>query len=422
MLPLFAVVCLSWAAADGDLWALPAAIAVGSFAVQSHVGVALAVCAPIAVAIVSVVLATRRDNGWARLRTTALWSGAVAMVCWAAPLVQQFQPGGGNLGELARFWADSHRSTTGWSTGARIVAQQLSLPAPWFTGDETVNPFTGGVDPHFRVPAALLLLIGALALAAYRRDRQALALDTLALATTAAAFVSAAKIVDAPYVYIVQWMWIVGAIVWFAIVWTVWRALAHNGARDHVATWVGAAASAVLVGWLVVAAVHAHLPLHSDERSLVAIAPAASQALHALPGPVLVADGSDFHSSEVARGILLVAIRAGVDARLAPNAATAVGSAHTISEARARSLVVVAVNDKIDTSRADPTYRRVASYDPIAPAARAERSDIEAEVRRAEAGGIRNLQAWYHSHPKETARAHDLDSRGPRIELFLQAP
>jgi hypothetical protein len=422
VLPLFAVVCLSWAAADGDLWALPAAIGVGSFAVQSHVGTTLAVFAPIAVAVVVLVLEARRQ-GFARLARVSLGALAVTIMCWSAPFVQQFQPGGGNLGDLVRFWMQSHPSTTGWSTGARIVLQQLSIPAPWFTGHEKVNAFSGGVDAHWHVPVALFLLIGAAAVAARRRDRQSFILDTLALAVVLAAFFSAARIVDAPYDYIVRWMWIVGAIVWLAIIWTVWRALPGDHLRwDRAATRSGAAVSAVLLAWLVVGAVHADFPVQSYERSLVRMAPAARRALRALPGPVLVEYPHDFHSAEVAPGLLLVAIHAGVDARLSEGQANVVGTAHTISAASARSVVVVAVDDAIDAYRNNPTYRSIARYDPLSAEERAYRDAVYADIRRAGSRGFVGLKRWAAAHPRQQSRLQELNARGMRIELFLQTP
>ena len=420
VLPLLAVVCLSWAAADGDVWALPAAIGVGSFAVQSHVGTTLAVFAPIAVAVV-VLLLDARHHGFARLKGVSLGALAVVITCWSAPLVQQFQGGGGNLGDLLRFWTHSHPNTTGWSTGARIVLQQLSIPAPWFTSHERVNAFSGGVDAHWHVPVALILLIGAAALAARRRDRQSFILDTLALAVVLAAFFSAARIVDAPYDYIVRWMWIVGAIAWLAIIWTVWRALPHDS-WDRAATRLGAAVSAVLLVWLVVAAVHADFPVQSYERSLVRIAPAARRALRVLPGPVLVENPRDFHSAEVAPGLLLVAIHAGVDARLPERQANVVGTAHTISAASARSVVIVAVDDAIDAYRNTPTYRSIARYDPLSREERAYRDAVYADIRRAGSGGIAGLRQWAATHPREQSRLQALNARGMRVELFLLTP
>ena len=216
VLPLLAVFVLAWAAADGDLWALPIAVGIGSFVVQSHVGAALAVAAAIGVAVWAVVLDARRGRG-ARLKPVALTATAVAVVCWLPPVVQQFQSGGGNLGDLIRFWTRPHENTTGWFAGARIVFQQLAIPAPWISGHERVAATTGGVEPHWNVPVALILLVAAGMVAMRERDRQSLTLDAVVLAVVLAAVVSAARVVDTPFFYIVRWMWTVGAIVWIAI-------------------------------------------------------------------------------------------------------------------------------------------------------------------------------------------------------------
>jgi len=168
-LPLFALVMLAWAATNGDRWALPVAVGVGSFVVQSHVGAALAVGATIAFAVAVVGIEARHEH-FADIRPVALATFGVALVCWISPLVEQFQPHGGNLGRLLRFWRSSH-ATTGWAAGSRIVAQQLAIPAPWFTGHEHVSPFTGAVNPHWQFPVALVLLVGATAVAHDRRSR-----------------------------------------------------------------------------------------------------------------------------------------------------------------------------------------------------------------------------------------------------------
>ena len=420
VLPLVAVICLSWAAADGDLWALPAAIGVGSFAVQSHVGVALAVLAPIAVAVLVLLLDARRC-GFRRLRPAALSSVVVAVICWSAPLVQQFQPGGGNLGDLMRFWARAHPRTTGWSKGARLIGQQLAIPAPWFTGHQHVNVYSGGVEPPWKVPITLFLLVGAMAVAALRRDRQSFTLDSLALAFAFAALFSAAHIVDTPYNYIVRWMWTVGAIAWLAIIWTAWRAFPRSIVRDRAASWSAAAVGTVLAGMLAVGAVHARVPVQADQGTLAGIAPIARRALRALPGPVLLEGAhGDFHSTESAVGVLLVGIDAGIDARLAGSAANAVGTAHTTSKVRARSVVVVAVDNLIGPYRNDPAFRTIARYDPLTVEERTYRSAVLAELQRAASGGFAGLKRWSATHQRDRSRVHELDGRGPRIELFLQ--
>ncbi len=409
VLPLLAVVCLAWAAADGDLWAFPLAVGVASFGMQSHVGVALAAMAPVGVAAVVVVLDARRD-GLAQLKAVAVASFAVALACWLPPLVQQFKPGGGNLGELARFWLRSHATTTGWSAGARIVGQQLSIPAPWFRGHEHVSVFSGGVEPHWHVPIGLILLLVAVLVAVRRRDRQSLTLDCLALTVVLAAVFSAAHIVDTPYDYVVRWMWAVGAIVWLAIVWTAWRAAPVSIRQDLVASRLAAVLVAVFAAWLAVAAIHADFPVQAEQTSLVKIAPAVRHTLRGLPGPVLVEAAPSFLSVQAAAGMLLIAIHAGVDARLADEFANVVGKAHTIAQSSAQSTVVVAVGDAIDRYRKNPAFRSFARYDPLSAKERAYVTAFE----------NKDAKAKFATRRADLLRIHDLVARGPAIELFGQ--
>jgi len=419
VLPLMAVVCLAWAAADGDLWALPIAVAVGSFVVQSHVGAALAAIAPISVALVVVAVDARRGR-FARLKPVAFATAVVAVVCWLPPVVQQVQPSGGNLGDLIRFWTESHAHTTGWSAGARIVGRQLAIPAPWFSGHERVIAFTGGVDPGWSVPVALILLVGASAVALRNRDRQSFTLDVIALAVVLAAVFSAAHIVDTPFNYIVRWMWTVGATVWLAILWTVWRALPSRLRPGPAVVRVGAAVIAVLAVTLVVGAIHAAFPVQSDQRSLLEIAPTVRRARGELRGPILVEGAADFRSRLAADGVLLIAIHAGMDARLPRSSAIQVGTAHTISKSAARSILVVAVDDDIEKYRSNPSYRTFAGYDPLSPAERAFHTATDAAAARAYAGGAADFKRWSETHLREQSRLRDLNARGPRIELFLE--
>ena len=419
VLPLFALVCLAWAATDGDLWAFPAAIGVGSFVVQSHIGVAFAAVAVVAVAAVIVVVEARR-SGFAQLKWVAVTSSAVALVCWLPPVIQQLERGPGNIGELTNFFRHPHAPTTGWSAGARIVGEQLSIPAPWFWRHQRVAPFTGGADPHWQVPIALIFLIAAGVVAVRRHDRQSLTLDILALTLVLAAVFSAAHIVDTPYVYIVRWMWTVGAIVWLAVLWTAWRALPVGIHTGIAVSRLPVALVAVLAAWLAVMATHADFPGQADQRSLTHIAPAVSRALRALPGPVLVQSSPDFLSAIETSGILLIAIHAGVDARLADQSTNVVGSGHTISATSARSTVVVAVDDAIDAYRDNPDFHGLAHYDPISPEDRAFHTRYDIAAHHAFFGPHADPNAWLAAHQADLARIRRLDARGSAIEVFLE--
>ena len=224
--------------------------------------------------------------------------------------------------------------------------------------------FSGAVDPHWHVPIALILLVGAALVAVLRHDRQSLTLDALALAVVLAAVFSAAHIVDTPYPYLVRWMWAVGGIVWLAIAWSAWRVMPVGIRRGITTSRLPVALVALLAGWLAVTAIHADFPVQSDQASLANIAPAVRLTLRGLPGPVLVEAAPDFVSGLVAEGVLLIAIHAGIDARLPDQSDNVVGTAHTSSEVSAGSTVVVVVDDLIDAYRHNPAYRSVASYDP----------------------------------------------------------
>jgi len=419
VLPLFAVVCLAWAATNGDLWAFPAAVGIGSFVVQTHVGVAFVAFAVIGVAAAIVVVDAWRD-GLAQLKAVAVVSLAVGFVCWMPPLVQQLENEPGNLGELTHFFLRPQTATTGWSIGARIVGQQLSIPAPWLTAHENVNFFSGGVEPHWHIPIALILLIGAELVALRRHDRQSLTLDSLALVVVLAAVFSAAHIVDTPYSYIVRWIWAVGALTWLAIAWTTWRALRPGVRWDLAGTRLAPAVVAVLAAWLAVTAVHADFPVQADQELLARIAPTVRRTLHGLPGPVLVQAPPDFLSGLAAEGVLLIAIHAGVDARLTDHSTNVVGSAHTISEASARSTIVVAVDDAIDAYRNNSAYRSLVRYDPLSAEERAYHTIIDRQIRHDLTGANTDPKAWLAAHQADLSRIHELDTRGPDIELFLK--
>ena len=117
--------------------------------------------------------------------------------------------------------------------------------------------------------------------------------------------------------------------------------------------------------------------------------------------------------------MLLIAMHAGIDAKLASAEANEVGSSHTISETSARNFVVVAVDGMIDRYRRDPSYRSLVLYDPLSTGERKDVTAIEAEARRAYSAGLATLKRWSAAHRRDVTRVTGLDKRGPRIELFL---
>ena len=419
--PILAVFACCWAAIDGDSrWALPLAIGIASFAIQSHVGSAAGVVLPIIVAIVYCVMDARRDGELARFRRTALITLGVGIVCWIPPIVQQFTSKDGNLSQLWDFWSQSHERVAGWPDGARLVQPQLTLPAPWFTGHEARNAFDGGsIDPGWHVPWALLLLIGALVLAARRGDRQSTRLCVLTLVFIDGAFIAAARIIDQPIDYIVKWLWLVGVVTWLAIAWTAMRAFAGAPKRRRVVTYAAGGVFAVLVVALVV-----HMSTtgivnpNNDQHSLRMLARSARPALKTLQEPVLIETPADLQSGTIASGILALALHEGVDARLPTGLENVVGSNHVIASDKAASRITVAANDTVGQYANDPAYRLLAAYDPLTPAERHERDVLRYELGTATTSGPDGQYRWIRDHPKDIARLEAFDQRGLRIAIF----
>ena len=121
----------------------------------------------------------------------------------------------------------------------------------------------------------------------------------------------------------------------------------------------------------------------------------------------------DFLSGLLAEGIVLIAIHAGVDARLPNQSDNTVGTAHTSSEVSAGSTVVVAVDDVIDAYRNNPAYRSLARYDPISADERAYHSRFDIEAHDALSGPNADPKAWLAAHEADLARIRELDTRGP---------
>ena len=77
------------------------------------------------------------------------------------PLVDQFPSPGGNLGDVWSFFASDHESGPSVVDSARIVAPQFGIDPPWITGDDAINPISGGLDPDWTAPVLLLLVASA---------------------------------------------------------------------------------------------------------------------------------------------------------------------------------------------------------------------------------------------------------------------
>jgi hypothetical protein len=238
----FASAVLAFAVASGRLGWWPALVLSTSVAAQSHLffvvgGVVLALIAP----LIGVV---RRGRP---VRHRWLAAGiAIGVICWAAPVVQQFTGHPGNVSSI--FEVGRGQSSVGGGSALRILAMAASpspiwlahLPSGFF--NEVALAYAHG--PSFGI--GVLALVAAIAAVSWwtgRRDLAALAIVTDA--SLAAMAISAARLPTRNVIslgYLLDSQWFLGVLVWATVVWAGlellrgtlarWRSKAQ-AARSH---------------------------------------------------------------------------------------------------------------------------------------------------------------------------------------------
>jgi hypothetical protein len=246
VLPFLVLLMLVWSLGCGDVYALPWAVAVASFIAQTHLSYALLVPALLlwGVATLGVFLRrvrARRPDDWPRRRTSllrsAFISGAVLVLCWIQPVIEQFTSDGrGNISRLVETSRDSGVPTAGFGYAAKAVASVLSLAPFWLrpSFDETFFDDDVWREPGLVAAIASLALLAvilgvAVAIGWRRRDRTAV----LAVVTAiVAAIVGFATVARAPVTifgsltpHSSRWLWSLGAFMLFAVVGTALRAV-----------------------------------------------------------------------------------------------------------------------------------------------------------------------------------------------------
>lgn len=254
LLPFLLFVLLAWATSCGDLRLLPATVAVGSFCVQCHVGYAPTIAAGCLVALGGPTLdgfRGRRGRGAEPpetapddLRRLVGWTALAALaglVVWLPPIIDQLTHEPGNLTILVETYRAGTDRVIGPVDGLRILLTQLNPAGNWLLGTRTVmgSPLPG---------LALLAAWGVSVVAAWRRRHRALVrLDALLAVLGVCAFYWAVRLDSTRLLYLVEWFWILTALLVVATAWTAWI---EWNARDGAATRIPhpSAALAVRVG------------------------------------------------------------------------------------------------------------------------------------------------------------------------------
>jgi hypothetical protein len=252
LLPFLFFAVLAWAMVAGELAALPWAVGVGSFIVQTHLSYAVLVVA-VGGAAASVLFVRAWSKQRRSLVRALVVAAVVAAVCWSQPVVEQLRHGGD--GNLAALSAGGQGGTpVGLSMATRLTAAVVSLPPFWFRPSlETTFSFLGFAHlPSVGAAAAsLAVVLALLALCGWRNRRAGDGLAGAVVFVAAIALVASALTASllplngfgigiAPHQ--IRWLWPVGIVVWFAIVLTAARSVvARVGPAAPLAAFVALA-------------------------------------------------------------------------------------------------------------------------------------------------------------------------------------
>jgi hypothetical protein len=272
VLPFLAYLVVVSALAGGDLWMAPWAVGLASLVVQTHMSHAVPVAVMTLAGLGLCVRALRRRGQAVAWRRPALWAGAVVVVAWSQPLIEQFTSrGDGNLSRIAAAATSGEADPIGWSRATKLVAE-ITVMGPWFTRHSyggalpptaSDAPIEGivGLGTAVVVLALLAVAIGVGVVGAIRTGREAVAtmagVAGIALAAGYVALAISPVNLVAVAIHQMRWLWPIAALVTAAGLTLV---LSSLQARPHLQ-------GRALVGGVVlaIAVALANLPTYTSE-------------------------------------------------------------------------------------------------------------------------------------------------------------
>jgi hypothetical protein len=386
IIPLLLLLLLCWSVAVGDLWMLPIAIGVASFAIQSHVGLSLVSVAFLGLALVGLVVrgfrtdAAERRAFWTRVAKVMAVSVGVFVVLWSPVFYGTVVEQDGNLDKLVGFFTSEHQYTAGITKGVQVLGLQWGLRPEWILGPRGMGVI-GNQTIETEWWAAIGLVLGAAAaLVAYRRR----SIETLWLAGflvfgIAVAIVSVSNVVDLLYPYLTRWTWVFGATLGILVLRGLWLAVPTER-RAAVMRWVlpvSVVILAALSAMETVDALNAGTPFAAEQGAEHTIT---RQVLEHLPpgtGPVLI-DTSQ--GGIVAPGIALALERHGIPTEEVPGQVVVYGKDRTPKGGPYRAKLVPVLGDSA-IAKFKPTGPRIAHY--VKPQTAADRRRIRGYFRAA---------------------------------------
>ena len=362
VLPFGLLLLLVWTMTCGERWALPVGAGVASFCVQTHVGYA-----PMAIPLVlwggiwaSVVA---RRAGVSRLLVRPfLLAGAVLVVMWLPPVIDELVHRPGNLTRLADYFRHPDESTHSLGLGYRVVGGAFGLPPEWLAGARPPFGFIGDHRfAHVAPPAVLLVpFLVAGGVLWWRRLREPARLASTVLLALGLGVLAVSRTIGRISAYRLLWIWMLAMLASLVIVWTGWLLVSDRraGREGRWLVRLCLVALTVLCGLNALSAARAGDPQAHWTAVMTALTPPAASALPAGDGDVLVRYMSA-PGEFIAPGLVLGLERRGIPARVDPDPASRYG-AHRIHRRGPVRAVLTVLSDAQVLS--PPPGARLVSY------------------------------------------------------------
>jgi hypothetical protein len=363
-------------------WSLPLVAAGASFIAQSW-GTMLAFAVVLGgwSAVAVLVAAWRRPDERRVAVRSLLVSAAVVLVLWAPALVEQARSSPGNLVAMWRALGEPSE-TLGATDAWRAVAVELGPRPTWLGFPQSLEVFAATVDLDGApvVPAGGLLLAAALVVAVARRWRGPALFATTVVLGVAAAWWSMDRLIPPLFLWIPQWLGVLGAGAALAVGAVAARAVVDRVGDRPVLPLGLLALAAVASGWACVDAVGDWRRPDPLRDAVAEVAGAA--ALDGDDGPVLARSRLDVRQvlgdQDVALEVLVAALeRRGLEVVVERDAANRFGPERARPERAGAELRLVAATP--DEPPPDG-FEVVATADPLQPAERAGRERVLARA------------------------------------------
>jgi hypothetical protein len=407
VLPFGLLVLLCWSLAYGDVWALPVAVAVASFCVQTHIGYLPLAIPLLVLGCGSFALQAKRGHleksglgavNRRHLVRACVVSGVVFAVMWLPPVLDQIFRRRGNIYRVVGYFTHPDGKVATLGDGFRIVAGQFVIRPPWLSGTDKWLPSTDQPALLRSSPFPVLLLVLAIAAVVLwrRRSFEAALLALTVLVTSAFGIVAVARTIGGLFTYRLKWTWVLGMLGLVAIAWTAWLLLAPRFRRSEQRFLFPLAIGALLVLGTVnfSSAVHPkYRPTDGttfsqsrwdlNSKVLAKLVPATIAALPHGRGDVIVRSADD--PGVIYQGMQLALEQRGIPARTDDRTGiVGNGSKHRVHrQGPVRAILTVATADDVDRSVAGRKGRVIAYWGPVSARERVEIAKKRLALKRA---------------------------------------